>query len=162
MYFQLHEYHYLSSVSLRQYRACVVDFLGLGFTCILYHCTTSHPDLVSFDFYAIPIFRILVLGADYGSQSVSLTFVRGSILQCHNVSILQDDDCEQPPEDFFADLAYASGIQPININIPTTEVIINDSSEQECGKCNVPTRITVTHRANYRAFLRGTCWHYCS
>ena len=24
---------------VRQYRACVVDSLGLGITCVLYHCT---------------------------------------------------------------------------------------------------------------------------
>ena len=37
---------------LRQYRACVVDSLGVGITCVLYHCTmcTRHPDLVSFAF----------------------------------------------------------------------------------------------------------------
>ena len=41
---------------VRQYRACVVDSLGLGITCVLYHCTmcTRHPDLVSFVFCAIP------------------------------------------------------------------------------------------------------------
>ena len=41
---------------VRQYRACVVDSLGLGITCVLYHCTTCtrHPDLVSVDFNAIP------------------------------------------------------------------------------------------------------------
>ena len=45
---------------LRQYRACVVESLGLGIRCVLYHCTmcTRHPDLVS---SAIPIFRILSL-----------------------------------------------------------------------------------------------------
>ena len=44
---------------VRQYRACVVDSLGLGITCVLYHCTmcTRHPDLVSF---AIPIFHIII------------------------------------------------------------------------------------------------------
>ena len=47
---------------MRQYRACVVDSLGLGITCVLYHSTmcTRHPDLVSFAFYAIPIFRIII------------------------------------------------------------------------------------------------------
>ena len=47
---------------VRQYRACVVDSLGLGITCVLYHCTmcTRHPDLVSFTFYAIPIFHIII------------------------------------------------------------------------------------------------------
>ena len=35
---------------VRQYRACVVDSVGLGITCVLYHSTmcTRHPDLVSF------------------------------------------------------------------------------------------------------------------
>ena len=63
-------------------------------------------------------------------------FTPGSTRECHTVSILQDDDCEQPLEDFFADLAYVSGIQPININISTTRVIIDDSGEPECGKYN--------------------------
>ena len=47
---------------VRQYRACVVDSLGLGITCVLYHCTlcTRHPDLVSFAFCAIPIFHIII------------------------------------------------------------------------------------------------------
>ena len=47
---------------VRQYRACVVDSLGLGITCVLYHSTmcTRHPDLVSFAFYAIPVFHIII------------------------------------------------------------------------------------------------------
>ena len=48
------------SRSVRQYKACVVDSLGLGTTCVLYHCTmcTRHPDLVSFAFYAIPHYNL--------------------------------------------------------------------------------------------------------
>ena len=47
---------------LRQYRACVVDSLGLGITCVLYHSSmcTRHPNLVSSAFYAIPIFHIII------------------------------------------------------------------------------------------------------
>ena len=47
---------------VQQYRTCVIDSLGLGITCVLYHCTmcTRHPDLVSFTFYAIPIFHIII------------------------------------------------------------------------------------------------------
>ena len=47
---------------VRQYRACVVDSLGLGITCVLYRSAmcTRHPDLVSFAFYAIPIFHIII------------------------------------------------------------------------------------------------------
>ena len=34
---------------VRQYRACVVDSLELGITCVLHHCTmcTRHPSLYS-------------------------------------------------------------------------------------------------------------------
>ena len=40
---------------VRQYTACVVDSLGLGITCVLYHCTmcTRHPDPVPFAFCAL-------------------------------------------------------------------------------------------------------------
>ena len=43
---------------MRQCRACGIDSFGLGITCIFYHCTmcTSHHDLVSFAFHAIPIY----------------------------------------------------------------------------------------------------------
>ena len=58
--FQLHVHHSLSCVPLRQYRACVIDSLGLGITCVLY-LSTRHPDLVSCAFYAIPIFHIIIL-----------------------------------------------------------------------------------------------------
>ena len=45
---------------VRQYRACVVDSLGVRITCVLYHSSmcTRHPNLVSSAFYAIPIFHI--------------------------------------------------------------------------------------------------------
>ena len=46
---------------VRQYRACVIDSLGLG-SIYLYHSSmcSRHPDLVSFAFYAIPIFHIII------------------------------------------------------------------------------------------------------
>ena len=48
---------------VQQYRAYVIDSLGLGTMCDLYHCTmcTRHHDLVSSAFYAIPIFHIIYL-----------------------------------------------------------------------------------------------------
>ena len=47
---------------VRQYRACVVNSLGLRITCDLYHSSmcTRHPNLVSSAFYAIPIFHIII------------------------------------------------------------------------------------------------------
>ena len=57
------EVHHCVS-SLRQYRACVVDFLGVGIMYVYYIIVLamcrSHPDLVSFAFSAIPIFYILI------------------------------------------------------------------------------------------------------
>ena len=46
---------------VRQYRACVIDSLGLGITCLIslyYYMCTRHPNLV---FYAIPIFPFYVI-----------------------------------------------------------------------------------------------------
>ena len=74
------------------------------------------------------------MGSDYGGVSVNLMFSHGDTRQCHRVDILQDDDCEMPAENFFADLAYISGILPITIDPVTTQVTIDDSSEPECGK----------------------------
>ena len=52
----------LEAMLVRQYRACVVDSLGVGITCVLYHSSmcTRHPNLVSSAFYAIPIFHIII------------------------------------------------------------------------------------------------------
>ena len=69
-------------------------------------------------------------------------FTPGSTQECHTVSILQDDDCEQPPENFFADLELESGAQSIDINIPTTQVVIDDSGKLECGKCTLSQSYT--------------------
>ena len=44
---------------VRQYRACVVDSLGVGITCVLYYSSMC-TNLVSSAFYAIPIFHIII------------------------------------------------------------------------------------------------------
>ena len=72
--------------------------------------------------------------ADYTGQSgVLLSFDTGDTEQCHTVEINDDDLCEQPPEDFFSELTYISGIMPTMVNPDTARVIINDDSEPECG-----------------------------
>ena len=57
--------------------------------------------------------RSPVAGVDYEQQSVNLEFSRGTVAKCHNVTILQDNDCELPMEKFFANLSYVTGIQTI-------------------------------------------------
>ena len=77
----------------------------------------------------------LVQGIDYVGQTANLTFAYGDSRRCHIVDILQDDVCDHPElEDFFANLAYVSGIQNINIVQDRTRVLIDDSSESECGE----------------------------
>ena len=47
---------------MQQYRACVIDFLGMGIICASYItvlCVQAIP--ISLAFYAIPIFHILTL-----------------------------------------------------------------------------------------------------
>lgn len=53
------------------------------------------------------------------------------------VNIIEDDVCEhRNQENFFANLAYVSGIQNISIVQDGTQVLIIDSSEPECGEPN--------------------------
>ena len=61
----------------------------------------------------------------------------GDLRVCHDVDILDDNDCETPYEDFFSNLEYDSGVMPIIITRPRTQVIINDTAEPECGKDQV-------------------------
>ena len=76
-----------------------------------------------------------VSGADYGAQSAVLVFNRDDTRSCHIITIVDDNVCEYPPnENFFSDLAYVSGMQPITISPPTAEVIIDDSDQPECGE----------------------------
>ena len=73
-------------------------------------------------------------GVDYESTSAQLEFVAGSERVCHNVIILQDTECEPFPESFFASLTLMKGNPVIIINPNITEVIIDDSNENDCGK----------------------------
>lgn len=67
------------------------------------------------------------------SASVPLEFVTGSDRVCHVVEILQDDDCELTPENFFADLTIVSGRPIINIEPMNTQIFIDDANETDCG-----------------------------
>ena len=59
---------------------------------------------------------------------------------CHDVEIIDDDDCETPFKDFFSNLEYYSGDMPIIITRMRTRVIINDTAEPECGKLRASRR----------------------
>ena len=84
------------------------------------------------------MYLTLVEEIDYVGQSANLEFILGDSRICHTIDIIQDNVCEHPdPEDFFANLAYVSGIQNINIVQDSTRVLIDDSGEPECGESKV-------------------------
>ena len=73
---------------------------------------------------------------DYGSVvDVRLDFNLGQDRACHRVSIVDDDICEiNPNENFFSNLEYGGGEQPIRVDPARTEVIIDDTNQPECGE----------------------------
>ena len=73
-------------------------------------------------------------GDDYEAVGgEELVFNRGDIRACHSIFILNNSICESDPnENFFSDLAYVSGVQPIIIDPVTAQVFIDDSAEPEC------------------------------
>ena len=59
----------------------------------------------------------------------------GDVTQTHTISINDDDECEDDPnENFFSNITLDSGIN-INITIDQAVITINDTAEPECGKC---------------------------
>ena len=81
-----------------------------------------------------PVFVILttVAGVDYEAvDGEELVFNRGDQRVCHTIVILNDNILEYPPnENFFSNVKFLSGVQPIIVDPQTAEVVIDDSSEQ--------------------------------
>ena len=64
-----------------------------------------------------------------------IQFNRGDVTQTHTVTINDDDLCENNPnENFFSNIALASGIPDINVIVSQAIVTINDANEIECSK----------------------------
>ena len=65
-----------------------------------------------------------------------LVFNLGDERVTHTITINQDNECEDDSsEDFFSNLAHVSGVQPITVIRPHSQVIIDDTLEPECSKC---------------------------
>ena len=77
-----------------------------------------------------------VANGDYNAISnLQLEFNTGDTEQCYNVTINQDDICENNPNEiFFVNLTYVSGIQPILVAPDVAVVVIVDDDEPECGE----------------------------
>ena len=99
---------------LQQYRACVVDSLGLGITCVI-HCTmcTSHPNVISFAFYAIPIFHILAFTCNVLLEVVCCCFPRNELFMYVNMTFVRSQSFISPPSFMFVS-AVVSEICELN------------------------------------------------
>ena len=64
-----------------------------------------------------------------------LDFVVGQDRVCHNISITDDDICENDPNDsFFSNLEVGSRGRRIDVDPEQAQVIIDDTNELECGE----------------------------
>ena len=78
-----------------------------------------------------------VAPGDYGSLNGQvLQFNKNDERICYTIDVNDDDICENMPnENFFSNLAYDTGVQPITVVRDRAEVIIDDSLQPECRKC---------------------------
>ena len=66
--------------------------------------------------------------------NVRLDFATGDERVCHRVSVF-DDICEDDPNvNFFSNLVFGGGEQPITVDPSLTEVIIDDTNQPICGE----------------------------
>ena len=63
-----------------------------------------------------------------------IQFDTGDTRVCHNITIINDQLCEEQNEKFLSNLTLVSGIQPITVTRTPATIIINDTLEPECSK----------------------------
>ena len=78
----------------------------------------------------------IVAPDDYEAVAGSvIQFNVGDVRVTYTIRINQDQICETDPDEFFfSNIALNSGVQPIFVIQPTTEITIDDSAEAECSK----------------------------
>ena len=63
-----------------------------------------------------------------------IQFNAGDVTQTHTITINNDEECEdEPNESFFSNIALDGGID-IDITIDQAVITINDTAEPECGE----------------------------
>ena len=99
---------------------------------IRYDCVKLHLN----DLDTLYLFRYSVSPQDYdGVRGETLQFNQGDERITHNITINQDDECEDDPNEFFfSNLALVSGVQPIAVIQPRAQITIIDDVEPECSK----------------------------
>ena len=64
-----------------------------------------------------------------------MQFNDGDTFQTHRIIINNDMECENMPnEEFFSNITFNSGAQPITVINPQALVTIDDSGEAECSE----------------------------
>ena len=97
----------------------------------------------------ILIYHLLVSISYSTPRGKQLVFNAGDDRQCHTINNVDDNDCEQPPENLFTDLCYVSGQQVVTINPVRTTVFIDNDNEPEYGKITDCGYQVFTLRATY-------------
>ena len=89
-----------------------------------------------------------VAPGDYAAlNGFELAFNIGDDRVCHNVTISDDNECEQPAESFLSQLSYISGEMPIIINPEEARVFIDDTNESECtGRYTCCISLTINRK----------------
>ena len=66
---------------------------------------------------------------------IVLRFEVGESRICHNITIVNDDECEEPAEFFFSNLTLgAVGDPPISLTNTPARITIDDTDEPECSE----------------------------
>ena len=83
---------------------------------------------------------------DYEESKEFITFNAGDVNKTHTITINDDNECEDDPDERFFSLAGAvSGISDITVTVDRANITINDSGEAECGQLAIPCSHTPPH-----------------
>ena len=76
---------------------------------------------------------------------------------CHNITIVNDDECEEPAEFFFSNLALgAVGDPPISLTNTPARITIDDTDEPECSELISIAALLDTR--DYHIFCQMRLW----
>ena len=115
---------------VRQYRACVVDSLGLGITCLIFHCTVytasgsfmpSHSNLLVSSHFKLTILNLLIIvSSNATSSNVVGTTREGSVKKHTNkthhrhINLISPSSLQHPPH-----LFNTNHTQPLHLTFKT-------------------------------------------
>ena len=90
------------------------------------------------------------LGDFEPQNDYQLTFNTEDTRVICSISVVNDDICESPQEEFFSRISLFTQDRHINIARPQTRIVILDSTERECGMTTVQNKQFI---ASFVSFL---------